>query len=136
MRIILSVVFLVVTIVIPLLIWGEVLEQGFSLSGVVTWLEAQGRFAWPATIADLTLPIPASAVMGALGQIYGALVGGLISAVGVVSAGMVGYGLCRWLGRPLTQWLVGAGRWHTARRCSRVRAAGWWHCRAGCRFWP
>ena len=109
LRLILIVVFLVVTIFVPLLIFGEVLEQGFSLSGVVTWLEAQGRFAWPATIADLTLPIPASAVMGAPGQIYGALVGGLISAVGVVSAGMVGYGLCRWLGRPLTQWLVGAG---------------------------
>ena len=76
--------------VVALLIWGEALEQGLSLSGVVTWLEAQGRFAWLANIADLTLPIPAS-------------------AVGVASAGMVGYGLCRWLGRPLTQWLVGAG---------------------------
>ncbi len=54
-----------VTIVVPFLIWGEVLEQGFSLSGVVTWLEAQGRFAWPATIADVTLPIPASAVKSA-----------------------------------------------------------------------
>ncbi len=67
--------------VVALLIWGEALEQGLSLSGVVTWLEAQGRFAWLANIADLTLPIPAS-------------------AVGVASAGMVGYGLSRWLGRP------------------------------------
>jgi uncharacterized membrane protein YdjX (TVP38/TMEM64 family) len=103
--------FLVVTVIVPFVIWGDALEQGFSQTGAVAWLEGQGRFAWLAAMAlmisDLALPIPSSAVMGALGLVYGAVLGGLISVAGVVLAGLVGYGLCRWLGRPLARWLVG-----------------------------
>jgi uncharacterized membrane protein YdjX (TVP38/TMEM64 family) len=54
-------------------------------------------WAWAAGIAliwvDLVLPIPQTAVIAALGIIYGALLGGLLGSLGLVTSGLLGYGL-------------------------------------------
>lgn len=63
----------------------------------VAALRKHGSWAWALGIAliwaDLLLPIPQTAVIAALGMIYGTLVGGLLGSVGLVSAGLLGYGL-------------------------------------------
>ena len=43
--------------------------------------------------ADLVLPIPQTAVIAALGIIYGTLLGGSLGSVGRITSGLLGYGL-------------------------------------------
>ena len=43
--------------------------------------------------ADLVLPIPQTALIAALGIIYGTLLGGLLGSLGLISGGLLGYGL-------------------------------------------
>ena len=43
--------------------------------------------------ADLVLPVPQSAVIAALGIIYGTLLGGLLGSLGLITGGLLGYGL-------------------------------------------
>lgn len=99
-------------LLVPFFIWGEELAQSFSFQGSVDWLRQQGKFAWLAglllLISDLFLPIPASAVMSALGLIYGPLIGGFLSAGGSFLSGMVAYGSCRLIGQTAAVRIVGA----------------------------
>jgi len=94
---------LAIAVLIPFFIWGEGLERTFTREGAVAWLLGYGEWAWAAGIGlivlDLFLPIPASAVIAALGFVYGPLVGGLIAAAGLILSGLLAYGLCRLLGR-------------------------------------
>jgi uncharacterized membrane protein YdjX (TVP38/TMEM64 family) len=87
------------------------MEATFTRTGAVEWLQGYGTWAWaPATLllmGDLVLPIPATAVMAALGFIYGPVTGGLISAGGSFLLGAVAYGLCRLVGRRAALWIVG-----------------------------
>ncbi len=112
LRLAFIVLFLILTVALPFAIWGERLEVGFTADGALRWLQGYGAVAWAAAIvlmiADLALPIPESGVMGALGMIYGVALGGLIATAGAVAGGLAGYGLCRWFGRPLARWLIGA----------------------------
>ncbi len=98
-------------VAMPFFIFGEQLEQVFVNSGAVSFLERYGSFAWAIAIgllvADLAFPIPTSAVMAALGMIYGPFVGGVVAALGSIVSGLVGYLLCRHLGRPVALWLNG-----------------------------
>jgi uncharacterized membrane protein YdjX (TVP38/TMEM64 family) len=102
---------LALAVLIPFLVWGEGLERAFSREGVVAWLAGYGAWAWAAGMlllaSDLLLPIPATAVMAALGFVYGPLWGGLIGTAGGVLGGSLGYGLCRAFGRPLALRLLG-----------------------------
>jgi len=95
----------------PYLIWGEALEAAFSVEGARAWMAGYGAGAGLAgvglLVADLLLPIPSTLVMSALGLAYGAWLGGLYAAVGTMLAGLVAYGLSRWLGRPLARRLAG-----------------------------
>jgi uncharacterized membrane protein YdjX (TVP38/TMEM64 family) len=50
-------------------------------------------------IADVVLPVPASLIMMANGAIFGVLAGTFFSVVGLLGAGMFGFGLGRWGGR-------------------------------------
>ena len=54
-------------------------------------------WAWALGIAliwiDLLLPVPQTAVIAALGIIYGTLLGGLLGTVGLITGGLLGYGL-------------------------------------------
>jgi uncharacterized membrane protein YdjX (TVP38/TMEM64 family) len=102
---------LVVLILIPFAIWGDVLEAMFTPTGAADWMGRYGSWAWAAgvalLVADLALPIPGTAIMSALGYVYGPLIGGLLSAGGSFVSGALGYGLCRLLGRGAAAWLLG-----------------------------
>ena len=62
---------LLLLIVVPFVVWGDLLEHMFSGDGAVRWLSEHGTFAWLAAIglliADLAMPIPTTAVIAALG---------------------------------------------------------------------
>jgi uncharacterized membrane protein YdjX (TVP38/TMEM64 family) len=95
----------------PWLIWGEAFERSFSLAGTLTWLRDLGPWAAAAgvglLVADIALPIPSTIVMSALGATYGFGVGGLLSILGSMLAGLTAYGLARWAGRPAAIWIAG-----------------------------
>lgn len=98
-------------VVIPFAIWGDDFETLFSKEAAVEWLGRFGPWAWVAGIgllvADLFLPIPGTAVIAALGFVYGTWIGGLLGAVGSMLAGLLAYGLCRSLGRRAAEWIAG-----------------------------
>jgi uncharacterized membrane protein YdjX (TVP38/TMEM64 family) len=98
-------------VLVPFLIWGQDFERSFGQQGAAAWIEGYGRFAGLAgillLISDLFLPIPATAVMAALGFLYGPVAGGLIATLGGFLAGALAYLLCRWFGRPVALRLLG-----------------------------
>jgi uncharacterized membrane protein YdjX (TVP38/TMEM64 family) len=102
---------LAVLVLIPFAIWGEGFERAFGQAAAIEWLGRYGRWAWAAGIAllimDLFLPVPATAVMAALGYVYGPLTGGLIGALGSCLSGALAYALCRTLGQPVARRLLG-----------------------------
>jgi uncharacterized membrane protein YdjX (TVP38/TMEM64 family) len=104
-------VILAILVLIPFLIWGEQFEQRFSQAGAIEWLRDYGRWAWAAGIlllmSDLFLPIPATAVMAALGFIYGPVAGGLIATGGSFCSGALAYLVCRRFGRPVAVRVLG-----------------------------
>jgi uncharacterized membrane protein YdjX (TVP38/TMEM64 family) len=63
---------------------------------VLTLRQYEG-WAWAAGIvliwADVVLPVPQTSVIAALGIIYGTFLGGLVGTVGLVTGGLLGYGL-------------------------------------------
>ncbi|MCB1208489.1 MAG: TVP38/TMEM64 family protein [Verrucomicrobiales bacterium] len=103
---------LLALIIIPFLIWGERFDGALSLEGTRQWMAQYGAWAWLAGIGllvgDILLPIPSTVVMSALGLSYGWWWGGLISAGGSITSGVVAYGLCRAFGRPAAHWIAGA----------------------------
>ncbi len=60
-------------------------------------LRKYGSWAWALGVAliwaDLVLPIPQTAVIAALGIIYGTPLGGLLGSLGLITGGLLGYGL-------------------------------------------
>jgi uncharacterized membrane protein YdjX (TVP38/TMEM64 family) len=82
-----------------------------EVNGVVLDLRQYRMWAWALGIAalwaDLVLPVPQTAVIAALGIIYGVIGGGLISSFGLVTGGLLGYAIARRYGRRLVMWLVG-----------------------------
>lgn len=88
---------------VPFLLFGDRFAENFSTAGAIAWLRGYGSWAWLAAMVllllDLVLPVPGTAVMTALGLIYGPVVGGLVGAAGSILSGAAAYGLCRGLGR-------------------------------------
>ncbi|WP_317108233.1 VTT domain-containing protein [Chroococcidiopsis sp. SAG 2025] len=82
-----------------------------EVNGVVLDLRQYSMWAWAPDIAtlwaDLALPVPQTAVIAALGIIYGVIGGGLISSFGLVTGGLLGYAIARRYGRWLVVRLVG-----------------------------
>ena len=117
-----------VVFTIPFLLWGEAFEAAFSAQGSREWLERYGAWAWAAAIgllmSDLVLPVPSTAVMSALGILYGPVLGGLIGAVGSFLAGTLAYVLCRLLGQRAARRLVGERDLERGRRFF-ARTGGW-----------
>ena len=111
MRLILTTVVLGVVLCVPFFLWGVDLTGWFRGASAVAWIGGGGSWGWLAVVgllvADVVLPIPATPVMSAAGYLYGAVIGGLVSAMGSFLAGMVGYGLCRGVGRGMAVWLAG-----------------------------
>lgn len=81
-------------------------------SHAVLALRSYGSWAWALGIAliwvDLVLPVPQTAVIAALGIIYGALLGGLLGSLGLIGGGLLGYVLMRTSVRRHVHRFVGA----------------------------
>lgn len=112
-------------------LWGEGLEQRFSLEGAVAYLEGAGPYAWLVAwallISDVILPVPGTVVMSALGWIYGPLAGGLLAMTGSVLSGTAAYGICRLAGDRGARWLLGEKDLQRGRRWFE-RGGVWWVC--------
>jgi uncharacterized membrane protein YdjX (TVP38/TMEM64 family) len=137
LRLFLLVLLLMVATVLPFVIWGGELEAALSEKGAASWMRGFGGWAWLVGIgliaADIALPIPATAVMAALGIIYGPFFGGAVAAVGSVTAGLIGYGICRMVGPHNAQRLAGADGFAQAKSLF-DRYGGW--IVAGSRWLP
>ncbi|MEM7428732.1 MAG: VTT domain-containing protein [Pseudomonadota bacterium] len=111
-RALFAVLVIALLIILPFMIWGDRLEAFFIGDGTIEWFRSFGSWAWAAAIglmvADILLPIPGSAVMAAMGIIYGPLWGGIVSAAGSILAGSLAYGVCRTIKREHAIWLTGA----------------------------
>lgn len=116
----LLIVFALITLsVVPFLIWGGQIEEDLSRLGAAGWMQSFGGWAWAIGIglivSDIALPVPSTAVMGALGIIYGPFLGGAISAVGSVISGLLGYAVCRMIGPKTAERLAGVEGFAKAR---------------------
>lgn len=103
-------VLLAILVALPFAIWGDQIEAVLTVDGAVEWMRGTG-WAWAAGIglivSDIAIPIPSTAVMAGLGILYGPIVGGLLSAIGSIIAGSVGYWICRALGPRTAERLAG-----------------------------
>jgi uncharacterized membrane protein YdjX (TVP38/TMEM64 family) len=79
-------------------------------------LRGYGSWAWALGMAliwaDLLLPIPQTAVIAALGIIYGTLLGGLLGSLGLVTSGLLGYVMILTSARRFVQRFVGPQSLH------------------------
>ena len=77
---------LAVLLMIPFIIWDELFTEYLSSGNLRPWLEDHLGYGWLVGIAllvgDLFLPIPGTVVMSVLGNVYGPLLGGIVSALG------------------------------------------------------
>lgn len=126
MRLFLIGLGLAVLFAAPLLVFGDTFDAALSGDAAAGRLRGYGAWAWAAgvglIVADLVLPIPATAVMVAFGVVYGALTGGLLASAGSFAAGSIAYGATRMLGRRAA--LVLAGEKDLARSEQFFRRAG------------
>ncbi|RYD23915.1 MAG: DedA family protein [Verrucomicrobiaceae bacterium] len=110
MRLVLWFLGLAILVLGSWMIWGGGWESHFSFEGSVRWLEEAGPWGWLAGIllltSDLVLPVPGTVVVSALGYVYGILLGGTVATVGLMVAGLAGYGVGRLCGeRVARRWL-------------------------------
>jgi uncharacterized membrane protein YdjX (TVP38/TMEM64 family) len=95
---------------VPGLLLGDQIDDYFGGEEGVHRLQAYGPWAGIVAIgliiSDLVLPVPSTAVIAALGMIYGPWLGGLLGGVGSLLAGLVAYGGCRLLGQRFMRILV------------------------------
>lgn len=119
LRLTVVVLLLAFVVAVPFAIWGQNIEEVLSVDSMVEKLRGTG-WAWAAgiglIISDIALPVPSTAVMAALGIIYGPVIGGACSAAGSTLAGSLGYWLCRSVGPRTTERLVGPEGLAEARR--------------------
>src|SRR5262245_57525 len=82
----------------------------------VLMLRKYEGWAWALGIAliwaDLVLPIPQTAVIAALGIIYGTLLGGLLGSLGLITSGLLGYVLMLTSTRRFVQRFIGPRSLH------------------------
>ncbi len=111
-RLTLAFMVLAAVVLVPFVIWGEALETALAAQELARMLHAQGPLAGALAVgllwADLVLPVPATAVMSALGFVYGIFWGAILGASGSMLAGLTGYALCRALGREAARRILGA----------------------------
>lgn len=115
---------LTLAVVVPFLIWGESFSQERAIAWLIDWGAWAGLAGIILLIADLLLPIPASAVMAALGIMYGPVAGGSIATLGSFLSGALAYLLCRNFGRAAALRLLGADGLVEGERLF-AQAGGW-----------
>ncbi|WP_436641625.1 TVP38/TMEM64 family protein [Microbaculum sp. FT89] len=102
---------LAVVIAAPFAIWGEHTDRLWSTTALVESATDSLSYAWliivALLVADILIPVPNTAVIAAGGILYGPFLGGTVATVGLVLAGLVGYGASRRFGRPVARWLIG-----------------------------
>jgi uncharacterized membrane protein YdjX (TVP38/TMEM64 family) len=87
----------------------EANEAVLTLRQYESWAWALGiALIW----ADLVLPIPQTAVIAALGIIYGTLLGGLLGSLGLITSGLLGYWLMLTSARRFVQRIAGPRSLH------------------------
>jgi uncharacterized membrane protein YdjX (TVP38/TMEM64 family) len=83
-------------------------------------LRSYGSWAWAVGIAliwaDLLLPVPQTAVIAALGVIYGTLLGGVLGSLGLITGGLLSYGLMCTSARRVVQRYAGRQSLHRMER--------------------
>jgi uncharacterized membrane protein YdjX (TVP38/TMEM64 family) len=87
------------------------LPTAAEANDAVLTLQQYGAWAWAGGIvliwADVVLPVPQTSVIAALGIIYGTVLGGVIGGVGLITGGLLGYGLMRTSARRFAQRAIG-----------------------------
>jgi len=82
----------------------------------VLTLKEYESWAWALGITliwgDVVLPVPQTAVIAALGIVYGTLLGGLLGSLGLITGGLLGYGLMLTSARRYVQRFVGPKSLH------------------------
>jgi uncharacterized membrane protein YdjX (TVP38/TMEM64 family) len=77
----------------------------------VLMLQKHGSWAWALAMAliwaDVALPIPQTAVIAALGLIYGTVIGGLLGSLALITGGLLGYCLMLTSARRFAQRFAG-----------------------------
>lgn len=120
MRLALVVLALVAIMLVPVLIFDDEIDSYFAGEEGLRRLQEYGAWAWLVAIglivSDLVLPVPSTAVIAALGMMYGPWLGGLIGGIGSTLAGLVAYGGCRLLGQRVLDFLVGEANLDRLRR--------------------
>ena len=90
--------------------WGESLEDLFNQEACIRWFAQSRNYAWALGIGllltDLLLPIPATGIMAALGNVYWVFLGTLVGTIGSAGAGVTGYFLARYLGEKVVGFLA------------------------------
>jgi len=128
MRFFLFCLALVAAFIGSYLLLGDYFESLLAGDEAVAWLRTWGQWAWLVAIglmlADVVLPIPATAVLATLGIIYGPIVGGLIGAAGSFLAGAAAYLACRALGPRAARYVLGGAGFDRSREFF-LRTGGW-----------
>ncbi|NLF92365.1 MAG: VTT domain-containing protein [Oligosphaeraceae bacterium] len=79
------------------ILWGESLERLLAAESFAGRMQTMQAWGWLlgmlALVADIALPVPATGIMAALGQVYGFWTGWLLGGAGSLLAGLTGYGL-------------------------------------------
>ena len=87
------------------LLFADEMDQILDIQNMAAWLRSYPLLGWLGAIllisADLITPMPAPAIVTALGIVYGGTLGSFFGATGLLSVGLLGYGLARF----------GGGRW-------------------------
>jgi uncharacterized membrane protein YdjX (TVP38/TMEM64 family) len=103
---------LIVIGVLPLVLASCAVPTSQEASDAVLTLRQYEDRAWAVGVAliwaDLVLPIPQTAVIAALGIIYGTLLGGLLGSLGLITGGLLGYGLMFTAARRFAQRFAGS----------------------------
>jgi uncharacterized membrane protein YdjX (TVP38/TMEM64 family) len=111
MRLFLVVAALVLPMLVPILIFGDAIDAYFGGRAGLERLQGYGDWAWLVAVglivSDLLLPVPSTALIAALGMIYGPWLGGLIGGSGSLLAGLVAYLGCRLIGKRFLDLVVG-----------------------------
>ncbi len=91
-------------------LWGETFDILFNREACIAWFGSLKGIAWAwgigLLVSDIVLPVPASGIMAALGNVYGVFIGTLLSIIGSALAGITGYLVARVAGRNATRFLA------------------------------
>ncbi|RJX25429.1 MAG: TVP38/TMEM64 family protein [Desulfurivibrio sp.] len=91
-------------------LFGQDFELLFNQQRCIEWFSRIRPYGWAIgiglLIGDLLLPVPATGIMAALGNVYGVMAGALFSVIGSAGAGFIGYGVARFLGSKGSRFLA------------------------------